>query len=121
TGGNIISTPYMNPGITNRGVLAMGGYTGLQSYGAFRIAHPRSLPPAGRQPLLDSQQVLLHPASCQAAGILARAVVRCAVLYRLGPGVDRPALAAHPGRSRRVFQNPSVIIYAAAHQPCPAA
>ena len=50
TGGNIISTPYMNPGITNRAVLAMGGYTGLQSYGAFRIAHPRSLPPAAGSP-----------------------------------------------------------------------
>ena len=120
TGGNIISTPYMNPGITNRAVLAMGGYTGLQSYGAFRIAHPRSLPPAGRQPLLDSQQVLLHPASCQAAGILARDDVRYVVLYRFGQGADLPAFATDPGRYRRVFQNPSVIIYAAAHQPCPA-
>ena len=120
TGGNIISTPYMNPGITNRAVLAMGGYTGLQSYGAFRIAHPRSLPPVGRQPLLDSQQVLLHPASCQAAGILARDDVRYVVLYRFGQGADLPAFATDPGRYRRVFQNPSVIIYAAAHQPCPA-
>jgi hypothetical protein len=120
TGGNIISTPYMNPGITNRAVLAMGGYTGLQSYGAFRIAHPRSLPPAGRQPLLDSQQVLLHPASCPAAGILARDDVRYVVLYRFGQGADLPAFATDPGRYRRVFQNPSVIIYAAAHQPCPA-
>ena len=120
TGGNIISTPYMNPGITNRAVLAMGGYTGLQSYGAFRIAHPRSLPPACRQPLLDSQQVLLHPASCQAAGILARDDVRYVVLYRFGQGADLPAFATDPGRYRRVFQNPSVIIFAAAHQPCPA-
>ena len=119
TGGNIISTPYMNPGITNRAVLAMGGYSGLQSYGAFRIAHPRSLPP-GRQPLLDSQQVLLHPASCPAAGILARDDVRYVVLYRFGQGADLPAFATDPGRYRRVFQNPSVIIYAAAHQPCPA-
>jgi hypothetical protein len=121
TGGNIISTPYMNPGITNRAVLAMGGYTGLQSYGAFRIAHPRSLPPAGRQPLLDSQQVLLHPAGCQAAGILARDDVRYVVLYRFGQGADLPAFATDPSRYRRVFQNPSVIIYAAAHRPCPAA
>jgi hypothetical protein len=119
TGGNIISTPYMNPGITNRAVLAMGGYTGLQSYGAFRIAHPRSLPPAGRQPLLDSQHVLLHPATCQAADILARDDVRYVVLYRFGPGADLPAFAADPTRYRRVFQNPSVIIYAAAHHPCP--
>jgi hypothetical protein len=121
TGGNIISTPYMNPGITNRAVLAMGGYTGLQSYGAFRIAHPRSLPPAGRRPLLDSQRVLLHPASCQAAGILARNDVRYVVLYRFGRGADLPAFAADPGRYHRVFQNASVIIYAAAHRPCPAA
>jgi hypothetical protein len=121
TGGNIISTPYMNPGITNRAVLAMGGYTGLQSYGAFRIAHPRSLPPAGRQPLLDSRQVLLHPASCQAAGILARDDVRYVVLYRFGQGADLPAFATDPGRYHRVFQNASVIIYAAAHHPCPAA
>ena len=119
TGGNIISTPYMNPGITNRAVLAMGGYTGLQSYGAFRIAHPRSLPPAGRQPLLDSQHVLLHPATCQAADILARDDVRYVVLYRFGPGADLPAFAADSTRYRRVFQNPSVIIYAAAHHPCP--
>ena len=120
TGGNIISTPYMNPGITNRAVLAMGGSTGLQAYGAFRIAHPRSLPPAGRQPLLDSQHVLLHPASCQAADILARDDVRYVVLYRFGPGADLPAFAADSTRYRRVFQNPSVIIYAAAHHPCPA-
>jgi hypothetical protein len=120
TGGNIISTPYMNPGITNRAVLAMGGYTGLQSYGAFRIAHPRSLPPAGRQPLLDSQHVLLHPASCQAADILARDDVRYVVLYRFGRGADLPAFAATPARYHRVFQNASVIIYAAVHHPCPA-
>jgi hypothetical protein len=119
TGGNVISTPYMNPGITNRAVLAMGGYTGLQSYGAFRIAHPRSLPPAGRQPLLDSRQVLLHPGSCRSAGILVRNDVRYVVLYRFGQGADLAAFAADPSRYHRVFQNGSVIIYAAAHTPCP--
>ena len=118
TGGNIISTPYLNPGIGNRAVLAMGGYTGLQSYGAYRIAHPRSLPTAGRQPLLDSQQVLLHPASCPAAGILIRDDVRYVVLYRHGTGADLPAFAADPSRYRPVFENPSMIIYAAAHTPC---
>jgi hypothetical protein len=120
TGGTIISTPYMNPGITNRAVLAMGGYTGLQSYGAFRIAHPRSLPTAGRKPLLDSQQVLLHPGSCQSGGILVQDDVRYVVLYRFGQGADLPAFAADPSRYHLVFQNPSVIIYAAAHAPCPA-
>jgi len=118
TGGSVISTPYMNPGISNRAVLAMGGYTGLQSYRAFRVAHPRSLPPAGRQPLLDSQHVLLHPGSCQSAGILVRDDVRYVVLYRFGQGADLAGFAADPARYHRVFRNAAVIIYAAAHTPC---
>jgi hypothetical protein len=46
TGGTIITTPWMKP-VSNRAVLAMGGYTGLQSYTVAKIEHPRSLPPAG--------------------------------------------------------------------------
>ena len=117
TGGNIISTPYLNPGIGNRAVLALGGYTGLQSYGAYRIAHPRSLPPAGRQPLLDSDKVLLHPASCQAGAILARQDVRYVVLYRFGAGADLPAFAADQARYHLAFANPSVLIYATSRGP----
>jgi hypothetical protein len=117
TGGNVISTPYLNPGIGNRAVLAMGGYTGLQAYGAYRIAHPRSLPPAGRQPLLDSNEVLLHPASCQAGAILARDDVRYVLLYRFGNGADLPAFAADPARYHLAFANPSVLIYATTRGP----
>jgi hypothetical protein len=112
TGGNIISTPYLNPGISNRAVLAMGGYTGLQSYSPRRIAHPRSLPPAGKQPLLDSQAVLLHPASCQAGGIIGRDAIRYVVLYKKGTGADLAAFAAAPAHYRQVFENRSVVIYA---------
>ena len=67
-----------------------------------------------------SRQVLLDPGSCRSAGILSRDDVRYVVLYRFGQGADLPAFATDPGRYRRVFQNPSVVIYAAAHQPCPA-
>lgn len=118
TGGTIISTPAMNPGITNRAVLAMGGYTGLQSYSAFRIAHPRSLPTAGRAPLLDSRQVLLHPGSCRVNGILLRQDVRYIVLYRFGQTADLAGFLADKARYRRVFQNPSVVIYAPARTQC---
>ncbi len=121
-GGTIISTPVMNPGITNRAVLALGGYTGLQSYSAFRIAHPRSLPTAGKAPLLDSRQVLRFPASCQVAGILARQDVRYIVLYRLGHAADLAGFRAAKARYRRVFENPSVLIYApstSAGKACP--
>ena len=120
TGGTIISTPAMNPGITNRAVLAMGGYTGLQSYSALRIAHPRSLPAAGRAPLLDSREVLLHPASCRVPGILAGQDVRYIVLYRFGHAADLAGFGADQARYRRVFENPSVVIYAPARGPCPA-
>lgn len=114
TGGNVISTPYLNPGISNRAVLAMGGYTGLQSYSPRRIAHPRSLPPAGKQPLLDSRTVLLQPNSCQASRVISRDDVRYVFLYRTGTGADLAAFQAAPGHYRRAFGNRSVVIYAPA-------
>jgi hypothetical protein len=117
TGGTIISTPAMNSGITNRAVLAMGGYTGLQSYSPFRIAHPRSLPTAGRAPLLDSQQVLTQPASCRSAGIFTSQDVRYVILYRFGHAADLAGFRTDPARYRRVFENPSVVIYAPSHAP----
>jgi hypothetical protein len=118
TGGTIISTPNMNPGITNRAVLAMGGYTGLQSYSPFRIAHPRSLPTAGKTPLLDSQAVLLHPQSCQSANILVHQDVRYVVLYRVGSGADLAGFAADPAHYQQVFENPAVVIYATHRTGC---
>ncbi len=116
--GTIISTPYMNPGISNRAVLAMGGYTGLQSYEPYRIAHPRSLPTAGRQPLLDSRTVLMQPASCQAAEVLIRDDVKFVVLYRIGDGADLAGFASTPALYRPVYSNRSVIIYQPTHAPC---
>ena len=119
TGGTIISTPGMNHGITNRAVLALGGYTGLQSYFPRRLRHPRSLPPAGRQPLLDSAQVLSQPASCKSAGILDRQDVRYVVLYKFGQQADLAGFSTAPHQYRPVFQDSSVIIYAPLRAPCP--
>jgi hypothetical protein len=118
TGGNIISTSYMNPGVSNRAVLAMGGYTGLQSYSPRRTAHPRSLPTAGRQPLLDSREVLLHPGTCRAASIIDRDDVRYVVLYKFGPGADLAAFHANRARYHPVFENHSVVIYGTTRIPC---
>jgi hypothetical protein len=118
TGGNIISTPNMNPGVTNRGVLAMGGYTGLQSYQAYRIAHPRSLPTAGKTPLIDSAEVLSQPQSCQSANILVNQDVRYVVLYKFHSGADLAGFSADPSHYQRVFDNASVIIYATHRTPC---
>jgi hypothetical protein len=120
TGGTIISTPGMNHGITNRAVLALGGYTGLQSYFPRRLRHPRSLPPAGRQPLLDSAHVLSQPVSCRSAGILVRDDVRYIVLYKFGQQADFAGFSTAPRHYRPVFQDSSVIIYAPLRAPCQA-
>ena len=119
TGGNIISTPNMNPGVTNRAVLAFGGYTGLQSYQPYRVLHPRSLPTAGKTPLLDSQEVLADPQSCRSANILVNQDVRYVVLYKFHGGANLAGFAADPGHYQRVFDNASVIIYATHRTPCP--
>jgi hypothetical protein len=118
TGGTIITTPGMNPGITNRAVLAMGDYTGLQSYSPRRTAHPRTLPPVGRQPLIDSREMLMHPGTCESAGIVARQDVRYVVLYKFTQHANLTAFSIDPSRYRRVFQDASVIIYAPMRVPC---
>jgi hypothetical protein len=118
TGGNIISTPNMNPGVTNRAVLAFGGYTGLQSYQPYRVLHPRSLPTAGKTPLLDSQEVLRDPGSCRSANILVNQDVRYVVLYKFHSGANLAGFAADPAHYHRAFENASVIIYATHRTPC---
>ena len=79
------------------------------------FARARSLPPAGVRPLIDSQEVLEHPASCAAEQAIAREDVRFVVIYRkTGPGAaaDLAGFQAHPARYRPVFENRSVVIYA---------
>jgi hypothetical protein len=112
TGGTIITTPGMNAGITNRAVLAMGGYTGLQSYSAYRTEHPRSLPTAGLVPLLDSREVLHNPLSCRTAAIITRQHVKFIVMYRPGHIDELLNFRQDPSRYRQVFRNAYVVIFA---------
>jgi hypothetical protein len=118
TGGTILTTPDMNRGITNRAMLAMGGYPGLQSYFPRRMEHPRAMPPVGRQPLIDSHEVLSHPGTCKAARIVTRDDVRYVVLYKFSQHANLTAFSADPTRYRRVFQDSSVVIYAPRRVPC---
>jgi hypothetical protein len=108
TGGTIITTPYMNRSVSNRAMLAMGGYAGLQSYNPERTV----------QPLIDSYQVLNYPASCQSARILNRDDVRYVVLYKSGPGADLAGFYTDQARYQPVFENATVIIYVPQHRPC---
>jgi hypothetical protein len=115
SGGTIVATP-MNHGITERSVLALGDYTGLMYYSpGVSFTKARSLPPAGVRPLIDSQEILEHPASCAAQQAIAREDVRFVVIYRKtgpDPQADVAGFRAHPARYRPVFENRSVVIYA---------
>jgi hypothetical protein len=112
TGGTVISTPDLRRGVTNRAVLAMGGYAGLQSYPLPKIEHPRSLPTAGLQPLLDSRYVLMRPTTCAAARIIAREDVRFIFLYTPGTEADYLAFRLDVAAYQMVFENSQIAIYA---------
>jgi hypothetical protein len=117
TGGNIITTALMNPGVTNRAVLAMGGYTGLQSYTAYRTLYPRSLPTAGAYPLFDSLEVLRHPETCRTFTIFQRQHIRYIVLYYYGHQTQVARFQADQALYRKVFSNKSVYIFVPKHAP----
>lgn len=112
TGGAIISTPDLRRGITNRAVLAMGGYTGLQSYELAKVQHPRSLPTAGLGPVLDSRQVLLDPDSCRSLRIIIDDDVRFIFLYWPGTQANLAGFRADPADYHLVFENSQILIYA---------
>ncbi len=118
SGGTIVSTP-MNQGITERSVLAMGGYTGLMYYSPGGAHSARSLPTAGVQPLVDSDNVLEHPVSCAAVAAITRDDVRFVVLYRDNDhDADLAGFETDPARYRRVFENRAVVIYAPQSASC---
>jgi hypothetical protein len=102
SGGTIVATP-MNHGITERSVLALGDYTGLMYYSpGVSFTKARSLPPAGVRPLIDSQEILEHPASCAAQQAIAREDVRFVGSAKTGPD-PRPTWRAsgpRPGAAR---------------------
>jgi hypothetical protein len=118
SGGTIVATG-MNDRITERATLAMGGYAGLMYYGAGPLTGTRSLPPAGRKPLIESQEVLEHPDSCVAAKAINSEDVRYVVLYRgNSQEYDRAGFVADRARYRQVFADHAVTIYATRPGPC---
>ncbi|MDR0346373.1 MAG: hypothetical protein LBI49_25295 [Nocardiopsaceae bacterium] len=118
TGGTIVATA-LNHGITERAALAITGYPALQYYGRYAGRHPRSLPPAGRKPLLESREILEDPGSCASAAAIAAEDVRYVLLYRgAGQQYDLAAFRAHRGRYHEVFENSAVVVYAPTAQPC---
>jgi len=110
-GGSIVATPYFDY-VPSRAMLAMGGYTRMQSYDAARIRRARDLPPSGAPPLWDALWVLRHPTDGRTARLLEENDVRYVVFYKRYPWVDRQPYALHKDLYKPVYENASVIIFA---------
>jgi len=113
-GGSIVATPYLEH-VPSRAMLAMGGYTRMQSYDADRIRHARDLPPSGAGPLWDALWILRNPADEHTARLLETNDVSYIVFYKHYPWIDRNPYALHKELYRTVFENESIIIFAPRH------
>jgi hypothetical protein len=108
SGGNIAATPYLAY-VPSRGMLAMGGYTGMQSYDAARIRRARDLPPFGAGPLWDALWILQHPEGERTQSILEENDVRYVVFHKLYP--EWRSFESREDLYRVAFENESVIIF----------
>jgi hypothetical protein len=110
-GGSIVSTPYLDY-VPSRAMLAMGGYTRMQSYDAERIKRARDLPPFGAGPLWDALQILRNPTGERTAHLIENNDVRYIVFHKSSPDADWRLYALRKDLYKIVFQNDSVIIFA---------
>ena len=109
SGGRILPTPSYES-TTSRGMLALGGYDGLQAYPERRVETPRSLPPGGAREIKDARWMLLNPQGERTRKIVKRYDLRYAVLSKTYPGTNPAAFESGP--YRKVFENEAVVIFA---------
>ena len=109
SGGSILVTPYLNY-VPSRAMLAMGGYTKMQSYDLARIKRARDLPPFGAGPLRDALFALYHPLDGRTARIIEENDVRYIVLYKRYPGMNWRFWKGRTVLYRVVFENKAVVI-----------
>jgi hypothetical protein len=109
-GGRILPTPYFGP-TSARGMLAMGGYSGMQAYTEKRIEKARDLPPFGAEPLRDVLWVVNHPEGERTRRVLRENDVRYVVLNKRFPGAGWLAFEEREKLYRPVFENETVIIF----------
>ena len=93
-------------------MLAMGGYTRMQSYDAARIRRARDLPPFGPGPMWDALHILRNPTGERTAHLIEKNDVRYIVFHKSSPDADWGGYALQTNLYKTVFQNNSVIIFA---------
>jgi hypothetical protein len=109
-GGNILASPSVGP-VSARGMLAMGGYSGMQTYSVHRIRRGRDLPPFGAGPLWDALWALRHPDGERTGRILEENDVRYVVLGKHRPDIDWRTFQSRPDLYRLVFENEAAVIF----------
>jgi hypothetical protein len=110
-GGSILSTPSVGP-VSARGMLAMGGYSGMQTYSVHRIQRGRDLPPFGAGPLWDALWALRHPEGERTRRILEDHDVRYVVLGKhRSDDIDWRSFQDRTDLYRMVFENENVVIF----------
>jgi hypothetical protein len=110
-GGNILSTPSVGR-VSARGMLAMGGYSGMQTYSVHRIRRGRDLPPFGVGPLRDALWALSHPGSERTRRILEDNDVRYVVLGKhRSDDMNWRSFRNRKDLYRMVFENENVVIF----------
>ena len=109
-GGSIVATPYLDY-VPSRGMLAMGGYTKMQSYDYARILRARDLPPFGEGPLLEALWVLKHPTGEKTQRIMRENDVRYVIFHKRYPGISWLPYAQRKDLYDIAYQNESVIIF----------
>jgi hypothetical protein len=92
-------------------MLALGGYTRMQSYDPARIKRARDLPPFGAGPLWDALWVVYHPRGERTARILEDNHVRYVVIYKRYPGMNWRLWKAYTDLYRVAFENEAVLIF----------
>ena len=110
TGGNIVVSPYTNL-VPTRGLLALGGYTGMQSYDAPRIERGRDIPPPGVEPLWDALWIQENPEGEKTRRLIQEYDVRYIVLSKRNPPSIWPAFDERENLYRKVFENDAVAIF----------
>jgi hypothetical protein len=111
-GGNILASPYIGI-IPSRGILAMGGYDGVQSYDAARIVFARDLPPFGAEPLEKALATLENPGASESLQFIRENDIRYVVVHKRPAGelLDFREYEALEKLYKSVYQNPRVAIY----------
>ncbi|HSL00853.1 MAG TPA: hypothetical protein VK869_10985 [Rubrobacteraceae bacterium] len=113
-GGRVLATPYFGP-TSARGMLAMGGYHGMQAYTEKRIRKARDLPPSGAEPLWDVLWVVNHPEGERTRRVMKENDVRYIVLNKHFPGAGWRRFKEREGLYRIVFENEAVVIFEPRH------